>query len=69
MAGSRARLHRGDDVRRIWGIGKAGRTAAGADAGLIEQEEQRLRLDAVEGDVGGIGKPLGRMSVEFRLWD
>jgi hypothetical protein len=38
-------------VRRLVGISEARRTGRGADAFLIEQDEQRFGFDAMEGDV------------------
>ena len=43
---SGVRLHRLDDVRRLVGIGEARRTGRGADAFLVEQDEQRFGFDA-----------------------
>lgn len=62
MTGRLSGLHGGDDVGGIKRIGQTGRAAAGADANLIKQEEKRLGLDAVEGDIRGIGEALGGMA-------
>jgi len=40
-------------VGRLGGIGEAGGAGGGADAGLIEEQEQRLGLDSGEGDFAG----------------
>jgi hypothetical protein len=50
-------FHRLDDVRGFIGISEASRTGRGADAFLVEQDEQRFGFDAMEGDVGGVGQP------------
>ena len=62
-------LHCGDDMGGIRGVCKASRTAAGADALLIEEQQQCLGFNAVEGDVGGVGEPLGGVSVAFCIGD
>ena len=45
------------------GIGEAGGAGGGADAGLIEEQEQRFRFDAGEGEVGGVGQALRRVAI------
>lgn len=52
------RLHRADDVRGLIRIRQTGRARAGADARLIEQQEQRLGLDAGEGEARSVGEAL-----------
>ena len=47
--------HRLEDVRRLEGARRARRTGRHGDALEIERDQQRLRLDAVERDVGGVG--------------
>ena len=47
--------HGGEHVRRLHRAAGARRRRAGAHAGLVEQEQQRLALDAVDADVGRAG--------------
>ena len=53
-------------IRRVR---QTGRATAGTDASLIEKQEQSLGLDAVEGDVSGVGEAFDSVAVNLCLWD
>ena len=52
--------HRGEHVRRVHRPARARRRRRRADAGLVEQVQQRLALDALDEDVGRAGDLVGR---------
>jgi hypothetical protein len=63
------RFHGADDVRGFVRIRQAGRAGARADAGLIEEEQQRLGLDVGEGDTRGVGEAVGGGAVALGTGD
>src|ERR1017187_5438288 len=50
-----AEAHGGQDMGRRQRAGGAGGTAGGADADLVQQKEDGLGFDEIEGDVAGVG--------------
>jgi len=56
-------------VRGLVGISEARRTGRGADAFLIEQDEQRFGFDAMESDVGGVGQALCFVAIQLGVGD
>src|SRR5690348_3718600 len=50
----RRQAHRAEHVRRLQCAGRAGGARRDGEALEIERDEQRLRLDAVEADVGRV---------------
>ena len=69
LADRRTRFHGGDDMRGIGRIRQAGGAAAGADPGLVGQEQEGFGFHAVEGKIREIGQPEFRMAIPFRLRD
>lgn len=52
------------DMAGVQGAGGAGRAGGGADAPVVQQQEQALPLDALKAEVHIAGKPTHRVAVE-----
>ena len=50
--------------RRLERAGGAGRAGGGADADLVQQQQDGLALDVLEADVGGVGQAVVRVAVD-----
>src|SRR5688572_17431045 len=64
----RGEAHCAQDVRRLEGTGRARGTRGHRDPFEIERNQERLRLDSFEADVGRVGHALGSRPVYYGAW-
>ena len=69
----RGESHGEEDMRGLGGAGLAGRAEAGGDALHVERDEECLGVDAVEAQVGGVGRAVGGLgstrTIDVRVGD